>query len=159
MNVYSSIIYDTNSSDIFINSQSSINDVNCLIVHEDQSFDANNAFVTVADPMFVDPANGDYHIDVATSPAVDYCDDTLANAQGPDIDNQARGFDDPSVPNNPLTNGTFDVGADEASDLIFSNGFEALIPCRVSPMKHQNIKPELKDLNSLVNTGGTSCIL
>jgi len=124
LKLYSSIVYDPNSGNIF-NSGEYFKHINCLIAHEDQSFNTNpNDFVTVADPMFVDPDNGNYHIDVDTSPAVDYCTDTIAFAEHTDIDNQLRGLDNPNVINNPDTNGIFDIGADEAYDLIFANGFE-----------------------------------
>jgi predicted outer membrane repeat protein len=126
LNVYSSIIYDPSSGDVFDSDAGSNQNINCLIVHEDQSFDANNAFVTVADPMFVDATNGDYHINAAISPAVDYCTNTQAMAVYQDIDFQNRGFDDPDVTNlgnNPLA--IYDIGADESyGNDIFKNGFE-----------------------------------
>lgn len=124
LSVYSSIIYDPTGGVVFEPSVNFDRDTHCLIVHEIESFDASNNFITVADPVFVNPANGDFHIDAATSPAVDYCTDAMAMAQYPDIDNQTRGYDDPNAINNPDTNGTFDIGADEAHDLIFANGFE-----------------------------------
>jgi hypothetical protein len=126
LSVYSSIIYDPSSGDVFDIATGSTHDVNCLIVHEGQSFNANNAEITIADPMFVDAANGDYHIDAALSPAVDYCTDNLAMAVYQDIDFEDRGFDDESITNNPETNGAYDIGADETygNDLVFKNGFE-----------------------------------
>ena len=125
LGIFSSIIYDSDSGDVFeATGPDTTLDTHCLIVHEDQSFDTTNAMVTVADPMFIDPANGDYHINPALSPAVDYCTDAQAMAQYKDIDFEGRGFDDPEVANN-FTNAIYDIGADEAQgNLIFANGFE-----------------------------------
>lgn len=128
MSVYSSIIYDPSSSDVFdfISSgqDQPTHDANCLIVHETDSFDSDNAEITITDPMFVDASNGDYHIS-ATSPAIDYCTDIIAVSQYADIDGEDRGFDDPITPNN-VTNGFYDIGADETykNDVIFNTGFD-----------------------------------
>jgi len=77
--------------------------------------------VTVADPNFVDRANGDYHLNWMTSPAVDYGDTFLASPAFTDIDNEERGFDWSRIPNEV---GNFDVGFDEQNDIIFADGFE-----------------------------------
>ena len=99
--------------------------VHCLLVHETDSFIGNSS-VEVANPMFVDAANGDYHIDASLSPAVDYCNELNVMAQFKDIDSDVRGYDDPTVVNNPVTNGAFDIGADETydNDIIFADGFD-----------------------------------
>ena len=126
LNVYSSIIYDPDSGNVFESTGSSTTlNAHCLIVHETSSFNTTNAMVTAADPIFVDAANGDYHINAALSPAVDYCTDNLAMAQNQDIDFEDRGFDDSAVINN-FTNAIYDIGADETqgNDIIFDNGFE-----------------------------------
>lgn len=123
--VLSSIIYDSDSGDVFASTGSSTTlNTHCLIVHESGSFDTTNAVITVADPIFVDAANGDYHLTAGVSPAIDYCTDTLAMAQNKDLDFQNRGIDDPNISNN-LGNGTYDIGADESyGNAIFMNGFE-----------------------------------
>lgn len=126
LNIYSSIIFDSDSGDVFgtVGSNTTLNP-NCLIVHEAGSANNINANITEADPMFIDPANGDYHINAELSPAVDYCS-ALPSPQYRDIDNEVRGFDDPTIANNPDTNGTYDIGADEtySNDIIFKNTFE-----------------------------------
>jgi predicted outer membrane repeat protein len=121
--LYSSIIYDPSSNDVFgIKDQATYN-VNCLIVHEADSFDASDTETIVAEPMFIDAANGNYHLNAVFSPAVDYCTDSLAMAQYQDIDGENRGYDDSTV-NNGI--GPFDIGADETydNDIVFKNGFE-----------------------------------
>jgi len=122
MYVRSSIIYDSSSGDVFDTSDDSSHTVDCLLVHESSSFDANNAKVTVADPMFIDAANQNYHIDAALSPAVDYCSDSVAMAEHEDIDFQVRGFDNELIVNKF---GAYDIGADESlGNEIFGDGFE-----------------------------------
>lgn len=88
----------------------------CLVSHELGSIGSASRSI-VADPMFDDPANDDYHI-AHNSPAVDLCDDANAPAEE-DLDDQPRGFvtDDPATP--------FDVGADETQGIVFSDGFES----------------------------------
>jgi len=75
----------------------------------------------VADPAFVDRANGDFHIDAEFSPAVDLCEISPSNPVR-DIDLDHYNYDDPIVMN---ALGAFDAGADETltSDIIFANGF------------------------------------
>ena len=88
----------------------------CLVSHELGSIGSASRSI-VADPMFDDPANDDYHI-AHNSPAVDLCDDANAPAEE-DLDDQPRGF----VTDNPAT--PFDVGADETQGIVFSDGFES----------------------------------
>jgi len=124
LNVYSSIISEALNDDVFDPIENVTRSVNCLIVHEITSIGSFDNEVIVADPIFIDRANGDYHINPVLSPAVDYCTDTLAMAQYQDIDGEDRGFDDPDMTNN-FTDAIYDIGADEAQgDLIFANGFE-----------------------------------
>lgn len=124
----SSIIYDPESlgSDVLQLDFTSTVEANCLIVHEDLSFNGIGTHVSVADPFFVDPNNGNFHINASISPAVDYCNNDNIITLHPDIDNELRGYDDPTVTNNPATNGAFDIGADESytNDLIFADGYE-----------------------------------
>jgi len=122
ISVLSSIIHDSDSGNVFDISGFSTHVVDCLLVHESGSFNANNARVTVADPLFIDAANQNYHIDAVLSPAVDYCTDAIAMAEHKDIDFQSRGFDIESRTNKF---GPYDLGADESlGDDVFVDGFE-----------------------------------
>ena len=78
----------------------------CLIVHEDQSFTGTT--VSLADPKFVDEANGNFNI-LDTSPAIDLCGTDYATP-AKDLDETDRGWDDLLTSN---TLGAFDAGADE----------------------------------------------
>ena len=122
MYLYSSIVYDSSSGDVFDINGGSTHDVDCLLVHESGSFNTTNAKVTVANPEFIDAANQNFHIKTAISPAVDYCSDSEAMAVHKDIDFQTRGF------NNELITdlfGPYDIGADESfGNRIFMDGFE-----------------------------------
>jgi hypothetical protein len=62
-----------------------------------------------ADPMFIDPNSGDYHLD-PNSPAIDTATPTGAPAE--DADGVARGVDGDGMPNSPVM-GDVDVGAFE----------------------------------------------
>jgi len=120
--VYSSIVNDADSGNVFSNSSDYNTD--CILAHEIDSFLEDDGTSFVADPSFVDRANRDYHI-LPTSLAVDRCyvifgafpSDML------DIDLQPKGYDDPNQPN---ILGPFDIGADETyfNDIIFKHGFE-----------------------------------
>ncbi len=101
----------------------------CLLVSEDSftNYPQINVLgdVVVADPMFVDRANNDYHIKASVSPAVDFCQSQ--NITHYDMDMENFGWNDPSVPNqNGVAFNTYDVGADETygNDIIFKHGFE-----------------------------------
>lgn len=87
----------------------------CLIAHETDSVpEATNSIV--ADPLFVNPSDDDYHIQPG-SPAVDFCGGTAAPVED-DIDEQPRGF-------GGTTTTPFDAGADEfLPDGLFSDRFE-----------------------------------
>ncbi len=89
---------------------------NCLVTNEDTSFNGNN--IIVANPDFIDRVNGNYRI-TASSPAIDMCTGQSAL----DIDDQQRGFDDPTVIN---IDGPYDAGVDEfwGNDIIFIDGFQ-----------------------------------
>ncbi len=79
----------------------------------------------LADPLFVDRNNGNYHLS-ATSPAIDYINTSnRTTVIQPDIDYETRGFNDPNTIGTPLF--YYDVGADEVVDkpeIMFMNGFE-----------------------------------
>lgn len=70
-----------------------------------------------ADPLFVDPLDGNYHVR-EDSPAVDFCDESVSSSQEPDMDGEQRG-----VSVTPGTSTPFDAGADEALDRIFADRF------------------------------------
>jgi hypothetical protein len=76
-----------------------------------------------ADPQFIDPEAGDYHLQ-STSPAIDFCTVT-DGVPDDDLDGNPRGVDAPLVP--PfIPVATFDLGAYEwqvPADRIFASGF------------------------------------
>ncbi len=96
--------------------------VDCVITHESASLPPGATIVlVVTDPLdvFVAPAFGNLHLR-AGSPAIDYCDTQVYPPVDADIDNEARGQDDLSLPNGL---GPYDIGADERVPL-FRDGFE-----------------------------------
>jgi hypothetical protein len=70
---------------------------------------------------FQDPARGDYRL-AAGNRAIDYCDDTHAPVEDPDLDGTPRGIEGPGA--NDL--GRFDLGAYEF-ERIFSAGMEGAL--------------------------------
>lgn len=124
LQIYSSIIHDVSGADALYVTNDSTSSEDCLIVNAfgDISGGVQSTHI-VADPEFVDRANGDYHINAVLSPAVDYCDDFFAQNDSQDSDQENRGWDDYTVLN---LHGVFDVGADETygNDVIFKNGFD-----------------------------------
>ena len=96
----------------------------CNVAHEIPTINiGSNENMLVADPFFVDRANGDFHLDAEFSPAVDLCEIVIANTSY-DIDLDQYNYDDPFVVNGSQE-GAFDAGADETltSDIIFVDGF------------------------------------
>ncbi len=122
VNITSSIIYDETSGDVYEQSGDVESELfDCLIVHEDNSLiPLLPSRVTVTDPMFRNPENGDYHLSLQ-SPAADYCDDSVTEPIYLDVDNETRGWDNPYISDDETK---FDIGADEVSDLIFKDNFE-----------------------------------
>ena len=122
LNLLSTIIHEPNPVPIY-RSTSPVSDVfDCMVVHEDTSInDSGSSFNIIEDdPEFIDRANGDYHINPLTSPAIDAC----SGANAPmfnDSDDQPRGYDWPNIAD---TFGPFDIGYDEQVDLIFADGFD-----------------------------------
>ena len=95
----------------------------CLIVHSSLGLDSGS-FIAVADPRFVNPGIGNYHLR-PDSPAIDSCDTFNFTPVDNDIDDETRGWDDPASTN---ILGFFDRGADEyraPAGLIFADGFES----------------------------------
>ncbi len=120
LNLQSSIVYDASSGPV-LNLAPGSTTINCLMAHEEASVTGTN--ITVDDPEFIDPNNGDFGLNPTLSPAIDYCDDSQITIEHLDINNEMRGWDDPTVANQ---GGPFDLGADEtyANDIIFEDGFE-----------------------------------
>lgn len=118
----SSIVDDANVGDVLARNPGGNISIDCVIAHETSSLTAGTHLL-VADPMFVDRNNLDYHINPVTSIAVDFCNNNLAVPENKDVDHESFGWDDPNVAN---IFGPFDVSADEAygNDVIFENGFD-----------------------------------
>ena len=120
-----SIVSDIDSGDVYFSSNPISQLFECLIVHEELSImkAGGGTLVNVDDPIFIDPAGGNYRIDASTSPAVDYCNAFTILPTFNDIDLEPRGFDDPSIID---FSGPVDIGADEtyANDIIFADEFE-----------------------------------
>ena len=120
LNIYNSIIWD--SGDVMVASGNNNQiQIDCSVVHENQSLQGNIGPILINDPLFVDAANDDYRLD-SNSDAIDFCDQLNYQAEHTDMDNQARGVDISSV-NNFL--GPYDAGAFEyTGDIIFQHGFD-----------------------------------
>ncbi|RLE27664.1 MAG: hypothetical protein DRJ65_02150 [Acidobacteria bacterium] len=119
--LYSSILWDTYG--VTASGGGSVTQADCLIVNDSTGLDGGT-FISVVDPMFRDPANGDLRLKVA-SPAVDYCDDFVYSPLHPDLGHELRGYDLAEATNgNPGPDGgIFDIGADEIY-YFFEDGFE-----------------------------------
>lgn len=116
VNVRSSVIWIPDTELAGSNSQM---DVDCTIASELDSISQPTRSL-VADPMFLDPENGDFHLH-PDSPAVDFCDDSVSQPQYADMDNETRG-----IPNSAAGAATpFDAGADEMLEQIFADRFQA----------------------------------
>jgi hypothetical protein len=128
VNMYSSIIYDTYTGPVFSDFSYLTADIECVIAHEVASLQTlGGSHVLNNNPRFKDPMARDYHLDAMLSPAVDLCaqSDVLGNLK--DMDGQARGWDDGTIPNDQNNvNYVYDAGADETydNDIIFINGFK-----------------------------------
>ncbi len=120
LNLQSSIVHDASSGTV-MNLAAGTTNINCLMAHEQATVTGTN--ITVDNPEFIDPSNGEFGLNPEFSPAIDFCDDSQITLEHLDYNNEPRGWDDPSVVN---VNGPFDLGADEtyANDIIFENGFE-----------------------------------
>lgn len=98
--------------------------IDCVITREQASFPAGGTLLlTVTDPtlIFESLAPFDYRLKRG-SVAQDYCDTFFYTPVDDDMDNQVRGWDDPTRPN---LQGTYDLGADEWRPEIFSDSFES----------------------------------
>jgi predicted outer membrane repeat protein len=126
INIQASIIDDANTGFVISNEVPVLADIDCLVAHEMLSLGNSAVNVQVTDPEFVDRDNRDYHLNAATSPAVDFCAQPLLDDGVTDMDNQQRGWDDNTVQNYQNNqNYIYDAGADETydNDIIFKDGF------------------------------------
>jgi len=119
LNLFNSIVWE-DSGYIYTQSGAGASfSGDCILAHETSSINAATD-IELADPLFVDAADGDYHLR-KTSPAIDRCPDQSSawlseyDADGdPTHDNRTT----------PDASGIADAGADEQST-IFSDGFES----------------------------------
>lgn len=98
--------------------------IDCVITREQASFPAGGTLLTtVTDPTFLFQSSVpfDYRLKRG-SIAADYCDTFSYTPGDDDIDNQPRGWDDPTVTG---VIGPYDLGADEWRPDIFHDGFES----------------------------------
>jgi hypothetical protein len=118
--ILSSIIHDESTGNV-VNTNPAQLYTNGNIFHETNSLISHDQSI-IADPIFVDRAAWNYHIDASTSPAVDFIYSSLTSVDYKDIDFEDYGWDDPNISN---INGFFDAGADETygNDIIFQDGF------------------------------------
>ena len=92
-------------------------DARHVLAHEIASLPVR-ADVIAGDPLFVDPAGGDFHLDDG-SPALDFSN---LETGGVDLEGEPRGFDDPTIANRF---GARDLGAYERGPtILFEDGFE-----------------------------------
>jgi len=121
LSLLNSIAYEPDSGNLFSPAKGTVV-VDCLLAHEDSSYDGDN--VLVADPEFVDRLAGDYHLKPQSS-AIDLCSE-VPLLSPIDIDDELRGWDDNQSANGF---GFYDAGADESylSDVIYENNFESVL--------------------------------
>ncbi|MCX7554861.1 hypothetical protein OS175_13355 [Marinicella sp. S1101] len=119
INVFNSIIWDFGT--IFNFNGPATAQIDCATVHESASLSGNVGAVLTNDPLFINPAMGDYRPSLA-SDAIDFCDNDLFTDQHPGLNGNPRGHDMSSV-NNAF--GTYDAGAYEYyPEIIFRSGFD-----------------------------------
>ncbi|HSM51939.1 MAG TPA: hypothetical protein VLA75_11120, partial [Thermoanaerobaculia bacterium] len=122
--LYSSLFDDTKGA---VTSAGGAVTADCLLVDSATGLPPGSFFFGV--PQFINRAGGDLR-QIATSPGVDFCDESLVPWPGSlDGELQARGLDLPANPNGApgVVGGTFDVGFDEVvpPELVFTDGFES----------------------------------
>ena len=98
----------------------------CLIADDTHQISAGQTLAIDAnafDALVVDATNDNFRLQPG-SLGQDYCDEVtgVIAALSTDFDGQARGYDEPSAPNNGLA--TVDIGMDELIPVIFIDGFE-----------------------------------
>ena len=132
INLFGSIVYESNDANHVISIGNSAFNVNCSIFHEaigpvigparSNVLGIGSYFIT-DDPGFISEETGNYHLR-PDSIAIDRCEAGLGdNNITKDSDLDIRGLDFPGISNSVV--GDYDAGADEALvDLIFADGFE-----------------------------------
>ena len=95
-----------------------------MITHEQASFPAGGTLlITVTDPTLLFQSSASFAMRLKRgSVAQDYCDTFFYSPVDDDLDNQPRGWDDPTRPD---LQGAYDLGADEWRPDIFLDGFES----------------------------------
>ncbi len=123
------ITQSTITSSIFnTTSQLSRNTVNtifdCVLSNTDEGVTSSNSqlFVSSDQAGFVDANNNDFSLDV-NSIAIDQCDNALIDVGNLDYFNNDRNVD---LSNHINNSGSYDMGAIEYIDVIFTDGFETL---------------------------------
>ena len=124
-----SILWDGVGASVLFFSEEPTWDIDCLVAHDPEAIPGSPVTVLTGNPLFVDAIADDYRL-TAASPAVDACDNftgLISRSKllilGPtDIDGLPRGTDLPNVPN---LLGSYDIGASERQELLFSDSFES----------------------------------
>ncbi|REJ82729.1 MAG: hypothetical protein DWQ30_08395 [Acidobacteria bacterium] len=93
----------------------------CLVAQTTTGITTLDEHTVGIDPLFVDPGATNLRL-AAHSVAVDYCDVANYVPLFRDLDDQPRGWDAPTVPDDL---GDYDVGAYELFGLLFGDGFES----------------------------------
>ncbi len=120
LNVFNSIIWDQGNIHNN-NGAANLAQIDCSVVHENQSLVGNIGALLTNDPMFVSSNNDNYRLS-QQSDAIDFCDESLLLSQHKDLDNHTRGVDVDTI-NNAF--GAYDAGAYEyIGEVIFANGFD-----------------------------------
>jgi hypothetical protein len=115
VSIYSSVVAEKTGNLLELTNVAA-SDLDCLIVNDGSTL-TGGTHLRQLDfaPFFVDVANGDYHLlPTPDNPAIDFCDDAVAAPEFADIDLEARGVDQASVPDG-LPGGFWDLGADEVA--------------------------------------------
>lgn len=125
LEVVNSIVYSPGYTTYAENGNAATSSFDCVVTSDVSTLAGGNNILQ-ANPGFVNPVLGDYHIS-ANSVAIDRCPaDSRSNQRGgvpTDMDLQIRGLDDPNVVN--YMGNIYDAGADEFyADLIFKDDFE-----------------------------------
>jgi len=119
LSMFSNIVWNPGRDVLFVNDifgDDFSTEFDCLVSNELATLTgATRSFVD--DPLFVDAAADDYHVQ-ETSPAIDACDDSNPPTAA-DIDGDDRGRDFGSA-----SAQVFDIGADEVWFGIFADRFE-----------------------------------
>ncbi len=118
--VFSSVIHDVGSGPVVDIANGANTVFDCIQTHD---VSLTGSQIQIGNPAFLNLSTGDLHLLHLTSPAIDVCDTVAYTPVFNDIDNDPRGYNDPTHPN---TLGPYDLGADETeeNDVIFRNGLD-----------------------------------